>query len=129
MSIESFILRFASTVTVRRPTFTQTSNGGLFRTFDDVAGLTEVSAWIQSRGLSETDAQGRISGRTATQIFFIGVVDIAVDDEILYPTSGDMGVYRVIEVFHPDSIYEDTYPNIHTTITATLVPPTEAGAA
>jgi hypothetical protein len=125
MSALSLISRFASVVSVRRPTFTQASNGGLIRTFGDVATLTDVDAFIQPQGMSDSNAQGRVSGRTSAKVYFVGVVSVAIDDEIYTPTTGNANIYRVIGIQHPDSIASSLYPNIHTIVDALLVPPEE----
>ena len=125
MSALSLISRFASVVSVRRPAFTQTSNGGLIRTFVDVATLADVDAFIQPQGMSDSSAQGRVSGRISAKVYFVGVVSVAIDDEINTPTAGDANTYRVIGIQHPDSIASSLYPNIHTIVDALLVPPVE----
>lgn len=125
MSALSLISRFASVVSVRRPTFIKTANGGLFRTFGDVATLTDVDAFIQPQGMNESSAQGRLSGRTSAKVYFVGVVSVAIDDEIYTPTGGNANIYRVTGIQHPDSIASSLYPNIHTIVDALLVPPTE----
>jgi hypothetical protein len=104
MSIESIIREFGVSLHIWRPTIGRASDGEITRTY---AVVSSATGFIQPSSQGQDVFEGRMNSRTAGTIYFAGVVDVRIDDEIrdqsAIPTA-DTRVWRVTGAVKPADI-------------------------
>lgn len=104
MSIESIIREFGVSLHIWRPTIGRASDGEITRTY---AVVSSATGFIQPSSQGQDVFEGRMNSRTAGTIYFAGVVDVRIDDEIrdqsAIPT-GATRVWRVVGAVQPADI-------------------------
>lgn len=81
MSIAAIIDTFGRTLYIMSPTTTVGTDGAVVRTYPTTPTAT-AKGFIQPSGQTEDVFEGRQNARTATTIYFAGVVAIGIDDLI-----------------------------------------------
>ena len=79
MSIESIIREFGVSLHIWRPTIGRATDGEITRTY---AVASSATGFIQPSSQGQDVFEGRANSRTAGTIYFAGVVDVRIDDEI-----------------------------------------------
>ena len=95
MSIESLVREFGVTLHIWRPTITRATDGEIERAY---AVVTTLTGFIQPSSASGDVFEGRMNTRTAGSIYFAGVVDVRIDDEIRDQTEIPYAATRVWRV-------------------------------
>lgn len=98
MSISALISRFGTTLYVRRSTTTIGNDGEMsldYKQVDSARGFVQPS--VQTSDV----AQGRENARTTTSIFFEGLLDVEIDDEIHDVASGTGRTWRIVGSINP----------------------------
>lgn len=101
MSIEAIIREFGMSLHIWRPTIARATNGEITRTY---AVSSSATGFVQPATESQDVFEGRMNTRTAGTIYFSGVVDVQIDDEIrdqgAIPSAASR-VWRVIGAVNP----------------------------
>ena len=104
MSIEAIIREFGVSLHIWRPTITRATDGEIIRAY---AVSSSATGFVQPTSESQDVFEGRANSRTAGTIYFAGVVDVAIDDEIrdqsAIPTAATR-VWRVVGAVNPADI-------------------------
>jgi hypothetical protein len=104
MSIEAIVREFGMSLHIWRPTIARATNGEITRTY---AVSSSATGFVQPTTQSSDVFEGRPNTRTAGTVYFAGVVDVQIDDEIRDQTaipSGDTRIWRVIGAVKPADI-------------------------
>ncbi len=95
MSIESIIREFGVSLHIWRPTIGRATDGEITRTY---AVVSSATGFIQPSSQGQDVFEGRANSRTAGTIYFAGVVDVRIDDEIRDQSAIPTGATRVWRV-------------------------------
>lgn len=104
MSIEAIVREFGVSLHIWRPTIGRATDGEITRSY---AVSSSATGFIQPASEAQDVFEGRPNTRTAGTIYFAGVVDVQIDDEIRDQgaiPSADTRVWRVIGAVNPADI-------------------------
>lgn len=101
MSIASLISQFGAPLTVKRPTVSVASDGQTVRTLATVGSA--VSGWFQPSAQIDEVHEGRAVTRTNGTIYFAGLVELQIEDE-LWDDSTPARTWRVTGRVSPGSV-------------------------
>jgi hypothetical protein len=101
MSIDSLVSQFGITLYLREPTYAVQNDGTVDRTY---GRISSVKGFIQPSGQTEPVIQGRLEGRTAVSIYFVGAITIGIDWEIHDSEALTARQWRVTGVTNPGEV-------------------------
>lgn len=101
MSIASLVDRFGIDLHLYRASVTTGNDGEIALTY---SRATVVRGFIQPTSQTSDVAQGRENGRTTTTIYFSGLVDVRIDDELRSADAVPYRVWRVIGSVNPGDV-------------------------
>lgn len=101
MSIETLVRQFQIALHIYRPVLTVSTDGKPMRTYTFKETLY---GFVQPASQSSDVFEGRSNGRTSGAIYFVGAVDVAIDDEIYSAKTGTASIWRVSGIVNPGEI-------------------------
>ncbi len=121
MSIESIIDTFGRIYYVIRPTITKATDGQFSRTYTE--SVASAKGFYQPSGTSDDVFQGRQSTRTAGTVYFKGLIDIRIDDELRETNliASTSPILRVIGAVNPGNIGSVSLSQSHLSMTVVEV--------
>jgi len=121
MSIEAIIDTFGRTYYVIRPTITKATDGQFSRKYSDSAA--SAKGFYQPSGTSEDVFQGRQNTRTTGTVYFKGLLDIRIDDELRETNliASTSPVLRVVGAVNPGNIGSVSISQSHLSMTVVEV--------
>lgn len=123
MSIESLIDTFGKTYYAARPTISKSSDGQFVRTYDSVASATGAKGFYQPTGTTQDVYEGRQNTRTTGTVYFKGLVDIRIDDELRENADevSNSPILRVVGAVNPGNLGNVTVFQSHLSMTVVEV--------
>lgn len=123
MSIESLIDTFGKVYYTIRPSISKSSDGQFVRTYDSVADLNGAKGFYQPTGTTQDVYEGRQNTRTTGTVYFKGLLDIRIDDELRETNQPitTSPILRVVGAVNPGNLGNVTVYNSHLSMTVVEV--------
>lgn len=123
MSIESLIDTFGKVYYTIRPSISKSSDGQFVRTYDSVVDLNGAKGFYQPTGTTQDVYEGRQNTRTTGTVYFKGVLDIRIDDELRETSQQAVTspILRVVGAMNPGNLGNVTIYSSHLNMTVVEV--------